>query len=234
MPEQNLKPLRSLKAIIHKRFIDNTDGNSVSTRLRRQRFDILLGMIQALPRPVKILDIGGSQSYWEMMVMADALNQDLQITLLNTALQPVTFSNFTVVVGDGRAMPEFSDRQFDIVFSNSTIEHVGDLTDQKQMADEVRRVGKKYYIQTPNLFFPIEPHFVFPLFQFLPIATRAWLIQHFNLGWYNKISDYQKALSEVKSIRLLRKTEFKQFFPDAVIFEEKLFGMVKSFVAYTP
>jgi hypothetical protein len=234
LQDQTQKLDRVLKTIIHSRFFDNTDKNSVSTQLRQQRFGILLEMLQGLPRPVTVLDIGGSQAYWEMMTVGTRLNEDIQITLLNIDQQLVSSPNFTAVIGDGRAMPQFLDQQFDIIFSNSTIEHVGSFEDQKQMADEVRRVGKRYYVQTPNQFFPVEPHFVFPFFQFLPIAFRAWLLQHFNLGWYTKIPDYQKALHEVKSIRLLNKTELIQLFPSAVIFEERLFGMVKSFVAYTP
>jgi len=101
------------------------------------------------------------------------------------------------------------------------------------MANEVARIGKQYYIQTPNRYFPIEPHFVFPFFQFLPISIRVWLVQNFKLGWFPKIPDYQKALLEVTSIRLLTKSEVQVLFPDAEIFEEKYFGLTKSFVAHS-
>jgi 2-polyprenyl-3-methyl-5-hydroxy-6-metoxy-1,4-benzoquinol methylase len=73
-------------------------------------------------------------------------------------------------------MPQFQNDEFDIVFSNSVIEHVGSYEEQNLMASEVRRVGKRYFIQTPNLFFPIEPHFLFPFFQFLPLDYRVTLI----------------------------------------------------------
>ena len=101
------------------------------------------------------------------------------------------------------------------------------------MSQEVRRVGKKYYVQTPNRNFPIEPHFIFPFFQFLPVALRVWLLQHFNGGWYSRIPDPERALSEIIPIRLMNKAEFERLFPDAIIFEERFCGMTKSFVAYT-
>lgn len=217
--------------MLHKRFADNTSSTSVATRLRRQRFQLFLDMLGDAPR-VTILDIGGRPAYWEMMAEGTDLADRLQITLLNIEDNVSTHPNFTTLVGDGRAMPQFADGQFDIVFSNSTIEHVGDFADQQRMASEVRRVGRKYYVQTPNRYFPIEPHFVFPFFQFLPIATRAWLLERFTLGWMPRQPNREAALREVRGIRLLGKAEMRKLFPDARIFEERYLGMVKSFVAW--
>jgi hypothetical protein len=218
--------------MLHKRFADNTSSTSVATRLRRQRFQLFLDMLGDSPR-VSILDIGGRPAYWEMMADGTDLLNRLDITLLNIEDNQPTHQNFTALVGDGRSMPQFADGQFDMVFSNSTIEHVGDFADQQRMADEVRRVGRKYYVQTPNRYFPIEPHFVFPFFQFLPIATRAWLLQRFTLGWMPRQADRAAALHEVRGIRLLSKSEMQRLFPDAHIFEERYAGLVKSFVAHS-
>lgn len=101
------------------------------------------------------------------------------------------------------------------------------------MATEVRRIGRSYYVQTPNRNFPIEPHFVFPFFQFLPVSMRVWLIQHFNLGWCERTPDYAQALVEVTSIRLLDRRECQTLFPEANIIEERFCGAVKSFVAWS-
>lgn len=220
--------------MFHKRFADNTNQNSVATRLRRLRFQILLEMMRECSEPIRILDIGGTQQYWDMMISSSGLKKHIEVTLLNPKPVFATHSVFDSKIGDGRAMPQFLDRQYEIVFSNSTIEHVGDFNDQKAMASEVRRVGQKYYIQTPNRYFPIEPHFVFPFFQFFPIPIRVWLVQKFNLGWFSRIPDHSEALKEVSSIRLLKRSEIEILFPDAKLFQEKLFGLTKSFVAYTP
>jgi hypothetical protein len=126
----------------------------------------------------------------------------------------------------------FSNKEFDIVYSNSVIEHVGSYNDQRQLANEVMRVGKKYFIQTPNLYFLIEPHFVFPLFQFLPIELRVWIVTHFSTGWYGKIPDRKQAKEIVSSIRLLNKKDFLNLFPEGNIWEEKILGLTKSFIAY--
>lgn len=217
--------------MLHKRFADNTSSTSVATRLRRERFQLFLDMLGNAPR-VTVLDIGGRAAYWQMMTEGSNLLDRLEITLLNVEDNASTHSNFTTLVGDGRAMPQFADGQFDIVFSNSTIEHVGDYSDQQQMASEVRRVGRKYYVQTPNRYFPIEPHFVFPFFQFLPIAARAWMLERYTLGWMPRQPTRAAALREVRGIRLLGKAEMRHLFPDGDILEERYLGLVKSFVAW--
>jgi hypothetical protein len=220
--------------MLHKRFADNTNQDSVASRLRRRRFELFASMVNALPGVVRILDIGGTQDYWQMMGLSPDFLSRTQITLLNLGPQPVSWPNFTSQVGDARALPHFADGQFDLVFSNSTIEHLGNYVAQQEMAAEVRRVGRSYYIQTPNRYFPLEPHFVFPGFQFLPLSVRVWLVRHFSLGWFPLMPDAAQALAEVSAIRLLGEAEFKALFPGAVIYKERYFGLTKSFVAYTP
>jgi 2-polyprenyl-3-methyl-5-hydroxy-6-metoxy-1,4-benzoquinol methylase len=137
----------------------------------------------------------------------------------------------TSIAGDARSV-QADDSSSDVVFSNSVIEHVGTYQDQLQMAKEVCRVGRHYFVQTPNNYFPLEPHFLFPFFQFLPIRLRVLLLQNFNLGWFVKTPDQAKAMEIVEGIRLLSKREFVSLFPKASIYKEKVFGMTKSYVAY--
>ncbi|HBY09535.1 MAG TPA: methyltransferase type 11 [Chloroflexi bacterium] len=217
-----------------KRIADNTQDTSVATRLRRQRFQIFWDLLHSIPGTVKILDIGGTYQFWEMMTADFALEQPFHVTLLNPEPETIHHPNFSSLAGDGRAMPNFRNGQFEVVFSNSTIEHVGSFADQMRMANEIRRVGQRFFVQTPNRYFPIEPHFVFPFFQFLPIVVRVWLVQHFDLGWFSRIPDQSTARREVTSIRLLNRSDFVQLFPQAQIFEERFYGLVKSFIAYTP
>lgn len=220
--------------MLRKKIFDNSNQKSISTQLRKQRFQLFIDMINSVPPPVTVLDIGGTQNYWEIMTSGSSLLEKVSVTLLNLHPTVISLPNLTSMVGDARAMPQFADRQYDFVFSNSTIEHVGSFSDQKKMADEVLRIGKQYYIQTPNRYFPIEPHFIFPFFQFLPVSIRVLLVRNFKLGWFPKIPDYQAALAEVTSIRLMSKNEIKTLFPNSSIYEENYFGLAKSFVAYSP
>lgn len=81
--------------------------------------------------------------------------------------------NVAYAIGDARDMA-YRDREWPIVFSNSVIEHVGTHEDQQRFANEIRRVSDRYFVQTPNKWFVIEPHYGLPLIQFLPRRARRW------------------------------------------------------------
>ena len=194
---------------------------------------MLKSLFASLPNSetIRILDVGGTQIFWDKSVVLSELG-DVEITIMNISEFKVNVPNIRSIVGDARNMKQFADKEFEVVFSNSVIEHVGSYEDQRQMANEIKRVGKRYFVQTPNLYFPIEPHFVFPFFQFLPQSVKVWLISHFALGWYGKVTDIQKAKELASEIRLLSKKEFVNLFDNAKIVEEKFLGLTKSFIAY--
>ena len=210
------------------KFADNRDPNSLASRMRSKRAQRFQKAIEAIPRPLNILDVGGDQAVWESIGFVD--QPDIWITLLNIERRETSYKNVVSILGDARNMHEFRNGQFDVVYSNSVIEHVGGIEDMRKMAREIQRVGKWYFIQTPNLYFPIEPHFVFPLFQFLPISWRVYLVRHFNLGWIRREPDRERAEREVRSINLLSKTQLRSLFPDANVAAERFFGFTKSFM----
>lgn len=212
------------------RLVDNRKSNSYAARMRRRRFAFFVNLLQSLPKPLKILDLGGTQRFWEVMEFTEV--EDIHVTLLNLHRPETRHDNFVGLAGDATDLSQFQDNQFDVVFSNSVIEHVGDYGRQELMAREVRRVGKRYFVQTPNYFFPIEPHFLFVGFQWLPVSARVFLVRNFNLGWIERISDRETAKELVESTRLLRKKELLALFPGAELYEEKILGLTKSFVVY--
>ena len=171
-----------------------------------------------------ILDVGGSPYFWE------GSGLEYNVTILNVSLPSPRSQIYHWVQGDACDMPMFDNQSFDIVFSNSVIEHVGDLDRQLQMAEEIRRVGKRYWVQTPYKHFPVEPHFVFPFFQYLPYPMRIFVAQY----WPFSFAKRQKRdpRSDVDSIWLLNNIQMKALFNDSIIHEEKLLGMTKSIIAY--
>ena len=213
------------------KIVDNRDAGSLATRMRRRRFAFFLSLLDHVKRPARILDVGGTQGFWEMMGRTSL--GDLRITLLNLETEPVSGSSFESVAGDARDLSRYADASFDVVFSNSVIEHLGpNFADQLLMANEIRRVAERYFVQTPNRYFPIEPHFLIPGFQFLPVSARVWGVTHFDLGWYKKFTDRNAARREVESVSLLTRRQVHQLFPGALIYEEKVLALTKSFVAY--
>jgi Methyltransferase domain len=218
------------------RLYDHKRSGSVATTLRNERLKLLNSLLSTLPKPIRILDVGGRSAFWVGTGLLDAAGSDVEITLINTSQielgEVYPHPGLIYSVGDARDMREFQTKSFDVVFSNSVIEHVGNYADQALMAQEVQRLGKRYFIQTPNFYFPIEPHFVFPAFHWLPIASRVWLVTHFPLGWYGKFDSSSRAREEVESIRLLTQRNFVQLFPGARLFNERFLGMTKSFVVY--
>lgn len=206
--------------------------NSLSAKLRKKRFFLFKKLLASVPLPLKILDVGGQATTWkkEGFCNPDQV-EGITITLLNVEESQVTYPNLNTVVGDARDM-KYKDGEFEVVFSNSVIEHVGNYEQQRQMAEEVKRVGQRYFLQTPNRYFPIEPHFIFPFFQFLPLAIKVWLMTHFDLGQRKKETDRQKAIQKVTSVRLLSKKELRELFPNATIAEEKFLALTKSYMLY--
>jgi hypothetical protein len=212
------------------RFLDNTKARSLTNKFRRKRFKLFLKLIENIPKPVNILDIGGTESFWKMMEYHRP--EDVKITIINTEKIIITYPNFQFIQMDGRDLSRFKDKEFDVIFSNSVIEHVGTFIDQKKMASEIIRTGKTYFIQTPNYYFPIEPHFMFPLFQFLPGFIKIFLVTTFSLGSYRKFSNKEEAEKVISSIRLLKKNEILLLFPESKVHKEKIILLNKSFIAY--
>lgn len=209
------------------KYADNTKKDSLVNKWRRRRFAVFYEMINGLPKPVKILDSGGTENFWLQMGID---TNDLDITLLNTEPISTSLKNIHFIKGDARDLSRFRDKEFDVVFSNSVIEHVGRFNEQKKMADEILRTGKQYYVQTPNYYFPVEPHFLFPLFQFLPRGIQRFLVLNFRLGWFEKCKTKMEADEIIESIHLLKENELRKLFPEGKIIKEKLFGLTKSFL----
>ena len=208
---------------------DNRRAGSLANRFRRQRFALFASLLGSLPRPVRVLDVGGTELFWHHMGGPEQLG--VQLVLLNQHPSSPQ-AGIEAVTGDGRDMARFGDDAFDVVFSNSVIEHLGAWREQQRMAGEIRRVGRRFFVQTPSRHFPIEPHFLVPGFQFLPQSVRVGLVRRFALGYHEVMPNADEARRAVEEIRLLSSGELRLLFPGAELYRERVLGMTKSFVAY--
>ena len=75
----------------------------------------------------------------------------------------------------------FSDNEFDWVFSNAVIEHVGGEEEQIEFINEMMRVSNNVFFTTPNKYFPVEAH--------TNTLFRHWFSKHF-YEWLNINSPY--------------------------------------------
>jgi len=77
----------------------------------------------------------------------------------------------------GQPLP-FKDDTFDVVFSNAVLEHVGSGKQQAAFLREIMRVGKAFFVTTPNRWFPVEHHTGVPLLHFLPTSIFRAIMRH--------------------------------------------------------
>lgn len=212
------------------------DEKSIEFRFRSRRFVVVQQLIEAILREkgsADILDMGGTEDYW--LIGRDFLKTNrhrISITLINTAEVPVEDHGlFNNQIMDAAVPGIFGERRFDLVHSNSVIEHVGDWQRMLVFAANARRLAPRYYIQTPNYWFPYEPHFRFAGFQYLPEALRMHLIMSRPLGFFRRIESRDEAREIIDTHRLLSTRQMRRAFPDGVIRHETVFGLRKSIIA---
>lgn len=206
--------------------------SSINQRFREKRFRFFRELFATVPQTgtIRILDVGGTESFWQNMGFSP--ETQVHITLLNLYEDTATLPQFTCVQGDATNLSQFADNEFDLVHSNSVIEHLFTWEAQLKMANEVRRVGKRYYVQTPNLYFPVEPHWVFPFFQFLPFSWRVFLTRKYYLDYVEEKERDRVAVERVREVRLLTEKDMRLLFPDGRIYREMFLGLKKSVTAY--
>ena len=180
-----------------------------------------------------MLDVGGTVDFWsgkkQFCKKIDLLN-------IRHIQMPQSLSNIhtqiDLVKGDARCLM-YNDSSYDIVFSNSVIEHVGSWEDQVSFANECRRVGKKLWIQTPAKSFFIEPHFMTLFVHWLPKKFQKYLVRYFSLWGLLNRPTAESVSKMVDEIRLISFDEMRILFPDCKIHRERVaFVFVKSYIAY--
>lgn len=218
--------------ILQKVFDYNVENSVVNTfRLKRSRIFIRSIKHTFGDMPVSILDIGGTYNFWKNL--GDLRGQSLNITLVNLKESniPENVVGFHAKVADVRD-EKFDFSSTDVLFSNSVIEHLGSKRAMQKFAMTIRASGKPYCIQTPSLWFPLEPHCRILFFQFFPRWFRAFLIRNFSINYFPKATTYRECLDVSDSTILLSKKELKCLFPESTIMVERFLGIPKSYSAY--
>ena len=177
----------------------------------------------------RILDVGGTPANWSLLTVRP------RVTIVNLprAMEPGE-NRLPWIFADGCQLP-FRDKSFDVVFSNSVIEHVGEQSRHEQFAHEIARVGVRYFVQTPNRWFPVEHHLLTPMVHFLPRRWQRRIIEKFTIWeWLTRPRPDQRSFfleHYLRDIRLLDGRAMRRLFPDARLIRERFLGITKSLIA---
>lgn len=224
----------SLSRMAARSLADYSDRNSFGSTLRAKRVAPLLEMIDKTFKRhgrVSIIDVGGTREYWNIVPLGFLSERRVEVVIANLGPPGKDDGRFRFVEADGCDLSRFEGCSFHIAHSNSVVEHVGDWERMVRFAAEISRVADGYFVQTPNYWFPIEPHCMFPFFHWLPEPLRLRLVARQQLGHWEKATSVDQAVRIVESARLLNRAMFSQLFPDAEIRTERFFLLPKSLIA---
>lgn len=175
-----------------------------------------------------ILDIGGTPLNWNWLPeMPTVVMVNVTIPAWARAKRD---GRLKWVIADARRLP-FRDRAFDIAFSNAVIEHVGTFDKQRLFAEECKRVGRRYFVETPNRRFFFEPHLLTPFIHWLPRRTMGRLIRNFSIWGIMTRPSAERCSQFMRDVWLLDAGQMEELFRDGRVRQERFLGMPKSIIA---
>lgn len=190
-------------------------GNRISSWNRRRKWRLFCEHMLATSGSTNVLDVGYSNE--EYSSTDNFIEKHFPHLQHLTALGVEQHDKFSarypavsVVRYDGGKFP-FRDNEFDVVWSNAVVEHVGDRRAQVRFLSEIQRVGRRAFVTTPNRHFPIEVHTRTPLLHYLPKTMFDGYLRVTGKAW--AADDYMRLLG-VRELRNLlydaglKKSEF--------------------------
>ncbi len=214
----------------------------ISNSAREQRGKLFLETMQP-QKTDRILDLGGGNGSHIAKILGNVKVESVTIAdiskeNLKTAREEYGYK--TILLDESDNLP-FRDQEFDIVFCNSVIEHVTlpkkqiwttkstsefetkSFAHQQQFAEEIKRIAKSYFVQTPSKYFIIESHTTLPVFiVFFPRSLQISTIKFFNKFWLKQTTP---------DWNLLTYQDMQTLFGKAEIHRERRLGHTKSFIA---
>lgn len=209
---------------LRNRFVDAP--GSVGARARARRWEQFQRVIPDIEK-LRVIDLGGRAEMW-----IRAPFQPAHVHLVNLEEQPAELPDWiTAEVRDVTKDTGGEDEQpYDLAFSNSVIEHVGGYANRTAFAQAVGRLAPRHWVQTPYRYFPVEPHWLFPGFQFLPVSARAEISRRWPLV-HTRSPSHAAGVAAAMGVELLSRTEMAAYFPDSALRYERVAGVVKALIA---
>jgi len=208
----------------------------------KEKFKFFLDKM-ALNRQEVILDLGGGDGSYMDRFGPELNNYSVIIAdISEEAISKAQKKGYkSIIIDAANNILPFKDNEIDCIFCNSVIEHITIPKDQlwseisysnefyknshsiqQQFASEIIRCSKKYYVQTPHKYFPIESHTWFPFVGYLKRRSQLKLLKLINRFWVKKSQPDWNLLTE---------KVMQQLFPDAEIIVVKKLGFKKEIIA---
>ena len=215
------------------KIFDYKNQKGIAYNFRKKRSLLIKKIIDSIfkkKNSVSIVDFGGTEIFWKIIGSEYLLEKNVKITLVNLEDYEVRNKEIFNFIKKDATCIDCKDNQYDFSFSNSVIEHLRDYEKMFDFGKEMKRVAEIFYCQTPNFWFPIEPHFFFPCFHFFPDPFKMKLVKNFSLGHYNKAKNDEEAIRIINDAKLLTKEMLMSFFGEGQILKEKFFFLNKSLI----
>lgn len=206
--------------------------SKLSNISRKRKLDLFNSIIMPTEN-TRVLDVGAEvdPSGAEGLQFIDFYPWKNRISAIN--LSPAHISSIKrlypeveAVIGDACELP-WPDNYFDVVYSNAVIEHLGSLERQQKMAAEIMRVGKRWFVTTPNRWYPFEFHLRLPFVTWLPNHGYLWAGR---IVSYNHVKRKYTFGKKVDGLRLMNARELKHCFPDSKIIKQRVTFMAETLI----
>ena len=204
------------------------------SQISRARKLALFNEIMGATKETKVLDVGAevNPNSDKELQFIDTYRWKDNLSAVNISTEHISIINksypeIKAVVCDACKLP-WPDKYFDIVYSNAVIEHVGGFERQKAMAAEIMRVGKRWFVTTPNRWFPFEFHMRLPFVTWLPGNGYLWIG---NIVSYNHVRGKYRFGGKHIDLWLMSARELQECFPDSKIIKQRVTIMAETLIA---
>jgi hypothetical protein len=203
---------------------------------RHKRFD---DFMKHASGHIRLVDLGGTVNFWENWGLA--AQPHLAVTIVNDhhadktyENAPISLPNLSRLRADVLTLTAADLAGYDVIFSNSLIEHLPGQPAQRQLAQAIIDSGRPYFLQTPNKRSPVDPHFpkpYVPFFATWPRPLQARMLSWSALGSGSAAPSFEAALARLEHYHPLTKSDVRELFPRARVVMERPLGVPMSIIA---
>lgn len=199
---------------------------------RKRKLELFYKLMKPTAQ-TKVLDVGAQinpQTDGQLQLI-DSCPWKSQVSAVNISPEAIKlirqhYPDVEALVGDACQLP-WPDKYFDVVYSNAVIEHLGHFEKQKKMAAEIMRVGKRWFVTTPNRWYPFEFHLRLPLVTWLPGHSYLWVGR---IVSYNHVKNKYMLGLDHTGLRLMTASELKRCFPNSKIIKQRVTFMAETLI----